>query len=88
MTGITRTRHDTITAHAAHLLTQAGGITHLDSLPILTAKSIYATLSHQLSNAEGCTYETARRHIARACRRARHPDYQPPAWGGNHTKPQ
>ena len=30
----------------------------------------------------GCTKKTARHHIARAARRKRHPDYQPPEWGG------
>jgi hypothetical protein len=36
----------------------------------------------QLMKELGCTKETARRHVARASRRQRHPDYQPPQWGG------
>jgi hypothetical protein len=29
-----------------------------------------------------CTKETARKHVARAARRKRYPDYEPPRWGG------
>lgn len=36
----------------------------------------------RLMDATGCTYMTARKHIARAAERKRHPDYEPPEWGG------
>jgi len=30
----------------------------------------------------GCHKDTARNHVAKAARRQRHPDWQPPTWGG------
>lgn len=39
-------------------------------------------LARQLANASGCNYETAKRHMAKAVRRARHPDYELPKRGG------
>lgn len=88
MPGITRTRHDAIFAHAAHLLTQAGGVGTLDELSAQARKPALVSLARQLADAESITYKTARQHIARACRRARHPDYTPPRWGGDRTQPQ
>jgi hypothetical protein len=80
-------RYDTLQAHAAALVIQAGGVAHLDSLTVKAAQPLLVSLARQLADTESCTYQTARQHVDRACRQARHPDYRPPAWGGDRTPP-
>jgi len=45
---------------------------------ILNQDEAVATLIRELA----CHKDTARNHVARAARRQRHPDWQPPQWGG------
>ena len=78
-------RYDRIQAHAADLITQAGGVAHIDSLAPEARRYALLSLYKQLQADQGIVRDTARQHIARACRKARHPDYTPPQWGGNRT---
>jgi hypothetical protein len=38
--------------------------------------------------ATGCRLQTARKHLVRACRRARSSGEPPPKWGGRRTQPR
>jgi hypothetical protein len=79
MPGITRQRYNEIHEAAKALVASVGGVESLDAMDNLAARrSILVGLSKQLQTDEGLTYQTARGHIAKACRRLRHPDN----WGG------
>lgn len=82
MPGITRERHNEI-QDAAMKIVASYGIARLDAIEGLTARNaIIGGWAHQLAAEQGITYETARRHVTRAIRRQRHPDWQPASWGG------
>jgi hypothetical protein len=58
------------------------GATWIDSLSLDESNKIRAALASILEVQADVHRETARKHIAKAMRRQRHPDWQPPAWGG------
>lgn len=58
------------------------GIQKLDAMPLKEANLQIALFKHQLARQVECHTETARRNIARACRRLRHPDRKGPQRGG------
>lgn len=59
------------------------GVGNLDQLSQEAARLQLAAMYRELMSRTAVSWVTARRHIARACRRQRHPDWQPPAeWGG------
>jgi hypothetical protein len=70
MAGVTQQRTNEI-QNAATLLVASIGIEAIDALPDDARKPQLVALAHQLQSAESIHYETARNHIARACRRAR-----------------
>jgi len=67
---------------AAIEIVEAFGIERLDKMQGDARRVALRQMYHELEAAQGCHYDTAKRHIARACRRLRHPDYKPPQWGG------
>lgn len=79
---MTTRRYDRIQAHAADLLTQAGGAKKLNSLGLLAYRAALVSLAWQLVEAEGVTYKTARQHLDRAM----NPNFTPPKWGGDRSK--
>ena len=85
MPGATRTRSDAIQSSAARIVADAGGVEYLDSLSIPAAKAILVGLYKELQSDESVAYDTARSHIARACRRARGQTIAPDGWGGQRT---
>jgi hypothetical protein len=59
------------------------GIRNLDALSLEAANLQRAAMYRELMSRTAVSWPTARRHIVRACRRQRHPGWQPPAeWGG------
>lgn len=59
------------------------GVNTLDQLSQEAAGLQLASMYRELMSRTAVSWPTARRHITRACRRQRHPDWQPPAeWGG------
>ena len=48
----------------------------------LEARDEYRKLAIQLVSRTGCTYNTARQHIAFVLRRNRDPGFEPAQWGG------
>lgn len=87
MPGLTRTRSDAIQSTAARILTDAGGITHIDSLSEDIRRVALIVLYKQLQEEHQTHYATARSHIARALRRARGQASPPDGWGGKRTTP-
>lgn len=85
MPGVTRSRSDAIQTSAARIVKNAGGVEYLDSLSIPAGKAILIGLYKQLQDEESVAYDTARSHIARACRRARGQTIAPDGWGGRRT---
>jgi len=67
---------------AAIEIVEAFGIERLDQMQGDARRVALRQMYHELEAAQDCHYDTAKRHIARACRRLRHPDYTPPKWGG------
>ena len=70
----TRARSEALQA-AARALIEAHGIDLRDGVPI-------RALADELVNSQGCTLETARRHIAKAARRMRGEISAADNWGG------
>lgn len=59
------------------------GIHNLDALSLEDANAQKTAMYRELMSRTAVSWPTARRHIVRACRRQRHPDWQPPIeWGG------
>jgi len=60
------------------------GVLSIDAMTIGAARRIRIALQNELQATESVAYDTARRHIALACERQRHPDWLPPpdGWGG------
>ena len=76
-------RHQAIWTSAVAIV-EAFGIELLDSYPTAVAAAYKRDMANRLQEQTGCHRETARIHIAKACRRLRHPDYQESkaSWGG------
>lgn len=59
------------------------GIENLDAMDdMVERRAELRRMYHQLEDEMQCHYDTAKRHIAKACRRLRHPDHKTPQWGG------
>jgi len=82
MPGVTRSRSNAIQASAARIVSEAGGVKYLDNLSGDIRRATLIVLYKQLHEAESVHYDTARSHIARACRRARGQTIPPDGWGG------
>ena len=67
---------------AASAIVREFGVSKLDELPQRVALAHLREFAGQLQHETGCHRETARIHIAAACRRLRHPDTPEKAWGG------
>lgn len=68
---------------SAVAIVEAFGLQRLDAMDNPTArKAQLVAMAHQHVQQTGVTFETARQYIAKACRRMRSPDWQPPARGG------
>ena len=83
MPGITRERSEKI-QEAAMQIVALHFVSWLDAIENKTArKAILRGWAYQLVTDYDITLQTARQHVARACRRQRHPEWQPPDnWGG------
>ena len=82
MAGITKEKHEAIQASAMQLVTDYG-IKKIDAADAFTRPIIAKGFAAQLMQEHGITLQAARNHIAKACRRQRHPDWNPePGWGG------
>jgi len=83
MPGSTRQRSQEIQAAAMQVVARMG-VKNIDAMTVDAARLVLVALYKQLQSEETVARDTARRHIARACRRQRHPDWQPPpdGWGG------
>ncbi len=85
MTGTPRTQNQQ-TQEAARQLVASIGIATLDSMTGDARRSILIGLYKQLQSTQAIAYDTARRHIAQACRRLRGESIPPDSWGGKRTK--
>ena len=85
MPGITRQRYDQI-QEAAMRLVASIGVTTLDAMTLDAKTSIHTGLYKQLAADQGIDTQQSRRHIYRAVRRQRYPDWTPPDWGGQREK--
>lgn len=75
MSGITKKRFNDIQSEAMKLVSDIG-ITKLDHIvPLAARKAQIVVLCRQLETQEHISYEAARRHIAKAMRRQRHPNF-------------
>ena len=83
MSGSTRQRSQAIQATAMQVVARMG-VSDIDAMTVDAARLVLVALYKQLQSEETVARDTARRHIARACLRQRHPDWQPPpdGWGG------
>ena len=85
MPGSTKERSEQIKAAAMELV-DAPAVDNIHDTD--TRKKELVRLAQELEARMGCTYKTARQHIARAMRRKRHPEYTGPGsyraagWGG------
>lgn len=79
----TKQRHKDLQAIALAMIEEFG-IKLLDSYPLGVAAAHKQEFATRLQEQTGCHRETARIHIAKACRRLRHPDYaeNKANWGG------
>jgi hypothetical protein len=82
MPGITKARRNEIQATARQILDEQGGVMAVDALANEVRKSTLVLMNKTLVDREGITYDTARRHVARAMRRARHDVVIERGWGG------
>ncbi len=85
MPGITRTRYDQI-QEAAMQMVASFGIAALNAMTLPAEISILTGLYKQLAADQGIDTQQSRRHIYRAVRRQRYPDWTPPDWGGQREK--
>lgn len=69
--------------NAAMGLVEEFGIEKLDDMSQPARKAQLASFAHLLAEQMECHIETARIHIAKACRRMRHPDWKAPERGGS-----
>jgi len=74
MTTNTKERSEKIQAAAQHLL--------IEKSVDVSKKIKILALAKILEERENCDRTTAKKHIAQAAHRMRHPDWSPPAWGG------
>ena len=83
MAGTTDRAYNEKQRHAVSLITAAGGITKLDKLDDLSntdpkiKQRILLGFCGQMQMRYGITYQTARNHVERACRRMRSPTFDP-----------
>jgi hypothetical protein len=82
MSGTTKDRRNEIQAAARQILEEQGGVMAVDALVNEVRKSTLVLMNKTLVDREGVTYDTARRHIAKAMRRARHDVVIERGWGG------
>ncbi len=71
-----------LAAAAARIIQVAGGPAVIDAVQGEARYTLLRGFADQLVDETGCSLSTARRHIARALRRARHPEEPDPARGG------
>jgi len=71
---------------AAVAIVREFGIKKLDAMENPARSAQLTVFRVQLQQETGCTRETARQHIAKACRRLRDPNFVMPQWGGAWTK--
>jgi hypothetical protein len=64
------------------------GIDKLDAMPIQLAQATLRLAAHQMMQETGCHRQTARKHLASACRRARTAGEPSPKWGGWRDQPR
>ncbi len=82
MPGITRQRYDQI-QEAAMQMVASFGIAALNAMTLAAKTSILTGLYKQLAADQDISTQASKRHIYRAVRRQRHPDWTPPDnWGG------
>lgn len=82
MSGIPRERFNQIQSEAMKMVSDIG-IDKLDAMPQAVRKPQLAVLYRLVEEQEQISYGAARRHIAKAMRRQRHPDNTPEqGWGG------
>lgn len=86
MAGITKKRYEDI-QEAAMKLIASYGIKKLDAIDSGTRIRIMTGYTAQLQAQFGNGRDAARSHIAKACRRQRHPQWRPPEnWGGARVR--
>ena len=83
MSGNTRQRSQAIQATAMQIVARIG-VLSIDAMTIGAARRIRIALQNELQATESVAYDTARRHIAKACERQRQTNWLPPpdGWGG------
>lgn len=82
MAGITKEKYDEIQESAMQIVADYG-IRNIDAVDTQPRKHILRGWAGQLMADFDITLQTARQHIAKACRRQRNPSWQPPQdWGG------
>lgn len=86
MSGITKDQNGRIQEAAMEIVFDYS-IKKLDAIDTTTIrKAILRGLSYQLVAEFGVTINTARQHIAKACRRQRYPKWEAPeVWGGKRS---
>ncbi len=82
MAGITKQRSNEIQSSAMRLVS-AYGIANIDRVESPARQKIADGWAGQLMWDYSVSFQTARQHVAKACRRQRHPDWESPnGWGG------
>ena len=83
MPGSTRARSEKIQETAMQVVARIG-VKSIDAMTIGAARRIRIALQNELQATESVAYDTARRHIAKACERQRQTNWQPTpdGWGG------
>lgn len=82
MAGVTKQKYSEI-QEAAMKLVAAYGVKGLDDAANPVRLQIFRGFAAQLQVEFGLGRDAARSHVAKACRRQRHPDWKEPAeWGG------
>lgn len=78
----TKEFHDTLSCSARRIVGEFG-IEKLDELSAATGKKYLQAFAAQLIDETGCQREAARRHIDKAARQLRHPDFaeEKKRWG-------
>jgi hypothetical protein len=81
----TKARHQEILTAAAEAIDRFGGVEAIDALLPDQRKLKLRLLKVEISSKTHCTADTARRNIAKALQRARHPLNDIDQWGGERT---
>lgn len=77
----TKQRHQEILAAAAAEIEQRGGVEAIDNLEQQERLATLRAMYKAVETATGCHYDTAKRNVAKALRRARH-GVMLARWGG------